>query len=232
MRADRGGEEVPFDPGRRPYVLSTLREKVDPSRVALLVIDMLNDFLDPRGKTATRGNRPIEFARAVIPAQVRLIAAARGAGVPVVYVVHTTLPDYASASGPWLDARSRATYSVEDICLDGTWGGQVIDELAPEPGDVIVRKHRYSGFAGTNLDLVLRSTGRETVVCAGVSTNACVEATAREAFSHDYYVVIPSDACASWDMRLHEATLATAAHRYAVVCATEELSGLWHEWRA
>ena len=106
-------------------------------------------------------------------------------------------------------------------------GPKVIDELAPGPGDAVVRKFRYSGFAGTSLDLVLRSRGIRTVVCAGVSTNVCVEATAREAFSHDYYVVYVGDACASWDMDLHAATLATARHRYAVVADTADLQQLW-----
>ncbi|MGN6130269.1 MAG: cysteine hydrolase family protein [Nocardioidaceae bacterium] len=193
----------------------------------MLIIDMLNDFLHPEGKTPTRAGRKIDHARAVIPAQQELLDAARGAGARVVCVNPTPLPDYASASGPWLEARSRATYSVEDICLAGTWGGEVIDELTPTDGDLAVAKYRYSGFAGTNLDLVLRSAGVRTVVCAGVSTNACVEATAREAFSLDYYVVYAKDACASWDMALHEATLATAAHRYAQVCDTAELAKVW-----
>lgn len=220
------GNDSP-QPRLRPVVLSSLAEKAESSRAALLVIDMSNDFLDPAGKTAVRGGRRTDAARGVIPVQQRLIAAARSAGVPVIYVVHTTLPGYASASGPWLDARSRATYSVEDICLDRTWGQQVIDELKPNTGDLLVKKYRYSGFAGTNLDLVLRSTGRQTIICAGVSTNACVEATAREGFSLDYYVVITRDACASWDMSLHEATLASAGHRYAVVCDAEELISIW-----
>lgn len=211
----------------RPVVLSTLQEKTHPDRVALVIVDMVNDFVDPRGKTATRANRPLDHARSVIPAMQRLLDGARGAGVQVVHVQHTTLPGHASDSGPWLDARSRATYSVEDICLDGTWGQQIIDELEPAPSETVVRKHRYSGFAGTNLDLVLRSAGRQTVVCCGVSTNACVEATAREAFSLDYYVVLPRDACASWDRDLHEATLRTAAHRYGVVCAVNDLLEIW-----
>ena len=213
--------------GTRPVVLSSLDDKVDPARAALLVIDMVNDFLDPNGKTASRANRPIDFARSVIPAQARLIDEARAAGVPVIFVTHTTLPGYASSSGPWLDARSRATYSVEDICLDGTWGAEVISELSVEPTDIVVKKYRYSGFAGTNLDLVLRTRAIETVICVGVSTNACVEATAREAFSNDYYVVLVSDACASWDIPLHQATLDTARHRYGVVCTVDELVSIW-----
>jgi nicotinamidase-related amidase len=210
-----------------PTIRYTLADQAAPPHAALLLIDMVNDLVDPAGKAAVRAGRPIAHARAAIAPQRRLLAAARAAGVRVVYVNHTTLPDRAGASGPWLAARSRATYSVEDLCLVGSWGAQVVEELAPRPGDLVVGKYRYSGFAGTNLDLVLRSAGVETVVCAGVSTNACVEATAREAFSLDYYVVFARDACASWDPSLHEATLATAAHRYATVATVDELAAVW-----
>jgi len=208
-------------------VLRTLEAIADPAHTALAIVDMCNDFVHPDGKTAQRAGREVEHALAVIPRMQELLAAARAAGVLVVHCQHTTLPDGRSASGPWLEARSRATWSVPDIGVEGTWGQQILDELAPVASDVIVKKHRYGGFQGTNLDLVLRSTGRRTLVCCGVSTNVCVETTAREAFARDYYVVIPGDACASWDMALHEASLATARHRYATVCATDELTGLW-----
>ncbi len=91
----------------------------------------------------------------------------------------------------------------------------------------VVKNFRYSSFASTDLDLVLRSIGRETVVCCGVSTNVCVEATAREAFSLDYYVVLPEDTCGPWDRSLHDATLASAGHRYGTVCTTADLIDLW-----
>ena len=212
---------------RDPAILSTLETKIEPQHTAVLIIDMCNDFIDLQGKTATRGGRPLDHARRVIEPMQRLLAGARSAGVRVVYVQHTTLPGHASDSGPWLDARSRADFSVADICIDGSWGQQIIDELEPRPDDVIIKKHRYSGFAGTNLDMILRSLGIQTVVCAGVSTNACVEATAREAFSADYYVVLPEDACGSWSVTLHEATLETARKRYATVCNTDDATTIW-----
>ncbi|TAM87099.1 MAG: cysteine hydrolase [Jatrophihabitans sp.] len=160
-------------------LLTTLEQKVFPPHTALLVVDMVNDLVDPAGKAAQRAGRPLAHARAVIPVLQRLVAAARTAGALVVYVGHRTLPDGAGSSGAWLDARSRATFSVTDLCLTDTWGAETIAELAPEPGDVHVAKLRYSGFVGTRLDLVLRAAGIRTVVCAGVSTNVCVEATAR-----------------------------------------------------
>jgi ureidoacrylate peracid hydrolase len=215
----------------RPEVLGTLSAKVTPGHTALVLVDMCNDFLHPDGKTATRAKRPLDHARRVLPAMRELLHAARRADVLVVHAQHTTLADHRSDSGPWLDARSRATYSVEDICLQGTWGQRIVDELAPVDRDVIVQKYRYSAFAGTNLNLVLRAAGARTVVCAGVSTNVCVEATAREAFSADYYVVIPEDCCGSWSTPLHEATLATAGHRYAQICASRDIIDVWQAGR-
>lgn len=217
----------PDDGEPNANIVRSLAEKIAPKHTALLIIDMLNDFLDPQGKTPTRAKRPIGAARAVIPVQAKIIDAARRSGVTIVYVNHTTLANGSSASAVWLDARGRATYSTTDVCSEGTWGGEVIEELRPHENDVMVQKFRYSGFAGTNLDLILRSLAIRTVICAGVSTNVCVEATAREAFSNDYYVVYAEDACASWDMELHAATLKSAAHRYAVLADAETLQRTW-----
>ena len=213
-------------------VRSSLADKCSPAVAALVIVDMVNDFVHPDGLTATRSGRSVGAGRAAIEPIRSLAAVARRAGVPVVHVQHSTLPDGASHSGPWVDARGRATYSSLDICLDGTWGQRVVDELAPEAGDIVVRKYRYSGFARTGLDRILRDRDRETIVVCGVSTNVCVESTARHGFDLDYYVVIPEDACASWNSELHEAALATARHRYAVVCSTSEVIAVWQDYGA
>lgn len=210
-----------------PEVFTTLAAKAAPRHTALILIDMCNDFLHSEGKTAVRAGRDLSHGRRVIPDMRRLLEGARAAGVLVVHVQHTTLRDGRSDSGPWLEARRRATFSVIDLCVEGTWGQQIIDELTPEPTDVVIQKYRYSSFAGTNLELVLRSAEIRTVVCAGVSTNVCVEATAREAFSAEFYVVLPRDACGSWSPELHDATLETAQHRYAQVCTVDDLVSLW-----
>lgn len=204
-----------------------LSELADPARTALLIVDMSNDFVHPDGKAARVGRRDLTASRAVIGTIADLAARARAAGVPVIHCQHTTLPGGASASGPWREARRRATYSAPDICLAGTWGHDIIDDLAPQPADTIVRKYRYGGFTATHLELVLRSLNRDTVICCGISTNVCVETTAREAFARDFYVVLPADACASWDMRLHEAALETARHRYATVTTCADLRQVW-----
>ncbi|WP_195908146.1 cysteine hydrolase family protein [Nostocoides sp. HKS02] len=208
-------------------ILTTSAGKADPRHCALLVIDMQNDFLHPEGKARKEGNRDLGPMVEIVPRQAALIDAARQAGVPVVFVMQTTLPAGASNSDVWIEARSRARYSGVDMCLEGSWGQEIIDELTPKPEDHLVRKYRYSGFVGTNLDLILRSLDRRTVVLAGTSTNVCVEATAWDAFHHGYYTVYAADACASWDMSLHEAALRTAATRYATVETVQDILDVW-----
>jgi nicotinamidase-related amidase len=208
-------------------ILRTLAEKAVPDSCALLVIDMQNDYLHPDGKAHQEGRRELGPMVEIVPRQAALIAAARAAAVPVIFVMQTTLLGGASNSDIWLEARSRARYSGHDMCLDGSWGQEIISELTPTADDHFVKKYRYSGFVGTNLNLMLRALGRRTVICAGTSTNVCVEATAWDAFHHDYYVVYAGDACASWDMTLHDAALKSAANRYASVESVADIIRVW-----
>ncbi len=201
--------------------------RVDPARTALLLIDLTNDFVSPEGKAARVGGRDVTPALRAVERAAVLAGAARDAGVAVVHCLHTTLPGGAADSPVWHDARSRAAYSAVDVCLDGTWGQQPVEPLAPHRGDHIVKKYRYGAFTGTHLELLLRSLRRDTVVCAGVSTNVCVDTTVREAFSREFYVHIAEDACASWDMTLHDAALRTAEQRFATVGTTGDLSRVW-----
>ena len=91
----------------------------------------------------------------------------------------------------------------------------------------MIRKHRYSAFKGTDLDMMLRAHGIQTVVPTGVSTNVCVESTLRDAFEYDYYVCIPKDGVASWNMDLHAATLKTVDARFGLVTTCAEVMEVW-----
>jgi ureidoacrylate peracid hydrolase len=137
------------------------------------------------------------------------------------------LPEHGSDSGPWLAQRRRSTYSSDVLCIANTAGAEFIEELAPAPGELIIHKHRYSAFKGTDLDMVLRARNIKTVITTEVSTNVCVESTLRDAFETGYYVCIPSDATASWDMSLHKSTLQTVTHRFGLVTTTEEIEAIW-----
>lgn len=209
-----------------PEILPDLASRIEPAHCALLIIDMQKDFCS-EGFGAHRAGRNLAPVATVIPRIRRLLAGARAAGVTVIHVGFSTEPEHGSDSGPWLAQRRRSTFSAEDLCLTGSEGAEFIDALAPAPGELTVRKRRYSAFTGTDLDLLLRAHGVRSVICSGVSTNACVESTARAAFEHEYYVIVPHDACGSWDSNLHDGTLRNIDHRFGLTSGIDEIIALW-----
>jgi len=209
-----------------PTMIASLRDRVDPAHTAILLIDMQRDLVYD-GFLCDQAGRDLTATRSVIPTMKRLLEAARSSGTLVCHVGFWTLPEHGSDSGPWLAQRRRSTYSSDVLCIADTEGAEFIDELAPAPGELIIHKHRYSAFKGTDLDMTLRARGIKTVITTGVSTNVCVESTLRDAFETGYYVCIPSDATASWDMSLHAATLQTVTHRFGLVTTTDEIESLW-----
>lgn len=211
-----------------PQMWTTPQETLDPAHCALLIVDMQKDFCTP-GFGAEQAGRDLTMARGVIPEIAGLLADARAAGVVVAHVGFSTAPDHLSDSGSWLAQRRRATASSESLCITGTEGEEFIDELSPLPGEYTIRKRRYSAFTGTDLDLLLRARRIDTVIVTGVSTNACVETTARAAFELGYYVVVPTDCCGSWDRALHEATLANMRHRFGITPTRHEIAAIWQE---
>ena len=209
-----------------PTMIAGLQDRIDPAHTAILLIDMQKDLVYD-GFLCDQAGRDLAATRSVIPTMKRLLDAARMSGALVCHVGFWTLPDHGSDSGPWLAQRRRSTYSSDVLCIADTEGADFIDELAPEEGELVIHKHRYSAFKGTDLDMTLRARGIKTVITTGVSTNVCVESTLRDAFETGYYVCIPSDATASWDMDLHEATLQTVTHRFGLVTTTEEIETIW-----
>ncbi len=207
-------------------MLKDLAARVQPRHTALLIIDMQKDFCI-EGFVTSRAGRDLTATRAIIPALQELLASARDAGVLVGHVGVWTLENHGSDSGPWLAQRLRSTYSSDKLCMEGSEGAEFIDELAPRADEIVIRKHRYSGFKGTDLDMLLHAHEIKTVITSGVSTNVCVESTLREAFELGYYVCVPRDAVASWDMNLHEATLQTVTHRFGLVASCEEIMAVW-----
>ncbi len=209
-----------------PELLLDMADRLAPSHSALLIIDMQKDFCLP-GFGAAQAGRDISAAQTAIPGIARLLAAARGANVRVAHVGFSTLPGHLSDSGPWLAQRRRSTFSSDSLCIDGTEGAEFVDELAPRAGEWAVKKHRYSAFSGTDLDMLLRSRGIRTLVIAGVSTNACVESTLRAGFELDYYICVPPDAVGSWDRALHDATLANVNHRFGITPDVQTIASIW-----
>jgi nicotinamidase-related amidase len=115
--------------------------------------------------------------------------------------------------------------------MEGTWGAEICEECAPLPGEPVVTKHRSSAFTGTNLDMILRSNGVQTVVVIGEQTPGCIEATYRDASYHDYYNVLVEDLVAAYRQDLHEASLLIQKARHDV-CTSAEVLDIWQRARS
>ncbi len=156
---------------------------------ALIVVDMLNDFVNAQGAL------PVPRARTIIPAIARRVEAARKAGNPIIYLVDTHHKD----DGEF------AVWGEHAVA--GSWGNEIIEELAPAEDDHVVAKKRFSGFFGTELDMILRELDVGRVIITGVLTNICVFYTASDAYQRGYEVEVPRDAVAAVDDELEHFAL-------------------------
>jgi nicotinamidase-related amidase len=110
--------------------------------------------------------------------------------------------------------------------IEGSWGWQVMEALAPLPHEIVIDKRRPSGFHSTDLDAVLRKRAITSLIFMGVSTHGCVEATARDAELRDYYVTVVEDCVGAYDDTLHQAALVVMRSRYEVI----DSARLLHAW--
>ncbi len=193
------------------------------SRPALIVVDMQNDFV--------RVDAPLEVpdARATIPAHQALLDAFRRHGFPVVYTKFITWPadtllwEWSPECRPptrccWKGhMRFYPDVGKELDCTD------IIQEIYPEPEDVIIEKFGYGAFHGTPLADLLRGRGVESLLITGTVTQICVEETAREAFHHNFKTTLVSDAVSSYVPDLHAATLKNFAMKFGWVESSENL---------
>lgn len=166
---------------------------LDPARTALLVIDPQNAFGHPQGTLGISGV-DVASAQRAIPAMRDLIEAFRAAKMPVVWTVQVHIdPDHSRARKRLAGHTSRRK---RVSALAGSWDGQIVDELADLADDptYVVEKHRYGAFYETRLDVLLRMLGCDALVVCGLTANACVETTLREAYLRDYDAVAVTDA--------------------------------------
>lgn len=175
---------------------------VDPATTALIVVDMQNAYCSPGGYLDLVGF-DVTGAPPVIAEARSVIAACRDAGILVIYLQNGFAADGSDVGGPaapvWHKSnalkfmRANPAYEAK-LITPGTWDHAIVDPLTPAPGDVVVPKSRYSGFAGTNLEQVLRSRGIRSVLIEGVATNVCVESTLRDAYHREFFPVLVTDA--------------------------------------
>lgn len=230
----------------------SLAERVAPRHAALLLIDVQNDFCAPDGATG-RLNQSMTMIDVAVGRMKALLAAARDAGLFIVHVrsVYGELfrhvgspyrfpahggrePAVWTASAADDSGRNAARPSgPSEVCLADSWGGQFVDGMEPRPYEAIVTKHRFSAFRDTGLNDLLRARGVRSVIVAGVTTNCCVESTAREATMRDFHLVVVSDCVAVKDhlRDLHDATLESLGLYFGLVRPSTDIMAAWAESR-
>jgi ureidoacrylate peracid hydrolase len=177
--------------------------EIDLNRTAIVVVDMQNAYAKIGGMLDL--GTGIEEGRVgnVIKANQKLLDVARIAGVKVIYLQFGYRPDLSDAGGPESpNIRKQMAFKIirekpelRDKCIvQGTWGWQIIDELAPKEGDLVVPKSRYSGFAGTTLENQLNGLNIRYLMYTGVATNVCIESTARDGYFREFWPILIEDA--------------------------------------
>ncbi len=165
-------------------------DTIEPAKTAMIVVDMQNDFVAPGAPMETPA------ARAMVPKLAEALQICRSAGIKVIFTAHVHRRD---GSDMGLFDDMHPPIASRAALVDGTHGVEIYPELAPQPGEHIIKKHRYSGFFGTDLDIILREWGIDTVIISGTTTENCCHATARDAMFRNYRVVFLSDATATYD---------------------------------
>jgi len=209
---------------KRGRVLTELNSRIYPKHTALVLIDLQNDFCDPKGAMGVRGE-DLSAAQTIFPVVRKLLIGARKAGVTVIHVK----AEYGLDSASDVSLHSGVDVGATQCCFPGSWGADFIDVAYPLEGESVVVKHRFSPFPDTRLELLLRANHIRTVVVAGVATHCCVEATVRDACHKDFYVVVPKDCCATRGrmLHLHKASLETMGLYFATVVSSDELLNSW-----
>ncbi len=195
-------------------------------RTALIVVDMQNGFCDPEGSAAKVGF-DISMCRAAIEPCRRLIEGARASGIPVIFTRLVWRADYRDGG---VVTESILPGLVEArCCAAGTADAELIPEMAPRPEDFVIDKNRYSAFYGTPLASILSAQDIRSLVICGVTTNICVETTARDASQRDYRTVVVSDATGEIAPERHQWALETLGTRFGWVVGHEEVLKGWAE---
>jgi ureidoacrylate peracid hydrolase len=208
-----------------------LAQQVDPTRTALIIVDVQNDFAHLDGKAAKWGGDMTQVAKVVAKIN-RLIEAARSNDVAIIYARIEHSP---STDRPNYRARyeTRGMHPSDLLCATGTWGAEFYgDLLLPRPEDAVITKYGYDAFQDTALDAILHSRGVENLVITGLVTNLCVQTTAEHGFGLGYFITIVSDATAGDDELSHLAALRNLSQYFGLLATGDEIISLWQKTAA
>jgi len=213
-------------------LLMSLEQKIDPAHAALIVVDVQNDFCSDDGFFGREGY-DLDQIKAAVPRIAKLIDYARAAGVKVVFI--RSVYDPYHLNNPMRERNARRGLG-KARCTTGAWGTEFF-QVSPLAAEPIVTKHRYSAFQGTDLHIILRSWGIRTLIMTGVTTNVCVESTAREGYFLDYYIVLVGDCAATTNedrkdlssQEIHRWTLTNIDLTFGVAVSSNDVIAAWEK---
>ena len=193
----------------------TLPLSLDPKTTALLVMDFQTAIVEGPAFNASAAEK-----EAVLSRTASLLDGARKVGMKVVYVVVGFRPGY-----PEVSPRNKSFAPIRESgrFVEGSAGSEVHAKVAPRPGEVVVTKHRVSAFSGTDLEMVLRAGGVDTLVLSGIATSGVVLSTIRHAADADYRLVVVGDCCADPDPEVHRVLVEKVYARQTTVTTAAEV---------
>ena len=199
----------------------SLSERVDPSHGMLLVVDMQNDFCHRDGAACKRG-RDMAFVQGMIPRLTNLVTKAREHRFPICFV--------RTSGNPWTNSPVWTEFKNPELlaCIEGSWGAEFHAGLEPRPDEMVVTKHRYSAFIGTDLDMLLRARAVKSLLVTGVGTGMCVFHTLSVGFMLDYYITLVDDCAATtYGPEAHDEAVALVRKHYGRVASSQEIIEIW-----
>ena len=190
---------------------------------ALLVIDPYNDFISAGGKVWDR-LKGVAEANDCVPHMLQVLQAARKAGLTVFYALHHRYRPGDYETWKYIAPIQKLSWSRKAFEA-GTWGGEIRNEFAPRPGDIVAQEHWCSsGFANTDLDLLLKKHGIHQLIVIGLIAHTCVEATVRYAAELGYEVTMVKDATADYsDNEMHAALEVNLPNYASAMASTNEI---------
>jgi len=186
--------------------------------IGLLVIDMQNGFCHPQGSLSRKGT-DISNLRKIIPNIVKVVNVARERRIPIIF---TRLVHYEN----FIDAGRilKLWPYIKELraLVRGTWDAEIIKELRPLENEIVINKHKFSAFYGTELEIILKGLRIKNIAVTGVTTNVCVETTVRDAHQRDYGVIVLSDCTASLSEEMHLASLRNIDYAFGKIATSDE----------
>lgn len=212
---------------------------IDILKTAVLVVDMQNAFVS-RGGYFDLVGFDISAAQEIIASCQKIVNLAREKGMRIIYLQMGFSSDLSDSGGPISPIlyKSRALKLIRErpelenkLQIYGTWGAEIIEELKPQQGDIVIQKQKHDGFIGTNLDFILRTNDARYLLFLGTATNICVESTLRHAFSLGYFPFLVSDAVSQMGPSLtREATIFNVKSTFGWVTTSEDVSNAISRW--